>query len=75
MTTIAAKNVQPDDCIYDSGHYNKRDPWVRVRSVRTVPTIFSLEGGRSVQRDGIEIVTFNWTTVLHPEEGVAVRRA
>lgn len=72
--TIAAKDVQPGDYLHDSGHYNKRDPWVRVKSVREVPATWSLEGGGQVPGTGIEIQTVNWSTVRHPRERVGVRR-
>ncbi len=73
VIAVAAKDVREGDQIYNSLADRKEFRWTTVRSVSWIKGAFTLEGGKTVELPAIEIVA-TYSTVLHPEEGIMVRR-
>ena len=72
--TIAARDIQVGDEIFNSLATSAPFQWVRVLDVNREHTDFVLEGGALVKLPCVAVRTMAWTTMLHLDEGIAVRR-
>lgn len=73
VIAVAAKDIREGDQIYNSLADREAFRWTTVRSVSWVKGAFTLEGGKAVELPAIEIVA-SYSTILHPEEGIVIRR-
>lgn len=71
--SVEAQAVKVGDYVFNSGATRPEFQWSRVRSVRTKPHEWTLEGGGTSKGEAIEIDA-GFIQVFHPREGVAVRQ-